>query len=338
MISTRSRQSSIPNDRATIARCGAAIAAFVVALGLLTPGVVGAAAGTATVDGAATASQAAASPQNAIAAQSDNVSEEAYVESAPERGDKYYEATDPNGDWISYVNPRDEYRNPYLGEGSGKICVTLLNEAGDPIVGETVPNTSVVIPTGDNLSWHSQADPMVVDLPLTDNYERPLDADQFGTDPNVIQGDGYMDSHCIEMHGHPEDITIKYGQASVQGEHADEIDVVGYIEQQPGGDGWDTGIDPIEAAESYEEVGGSWTYEPNASHGQVVAVLQLDRNGNQTDPASDDDGTANESDGETDDNDSDAESDGSQNDGLPGMGVLAALVALTIAALLGRRR
>jgi len=86
-----------------------------------------------------------------------NVSEDAYVEAAPGPNDEYYyEASD--GNWVSYVNPRDEYREPYLGEGSAKMCVTLLNEAGDPIVGETVPNTTVTLPTSESTSWHSHAD------------------------------------------------------------------------------------------------------------------------------------------------------------------------------------
>jgi len=117
---------------------------------------------------------------------------------------------------------------------------------------------------------------MTVDFPMTDNYERPLDADQFGTSPDVAQGDGYMDSHCIEMHGLPEDATVEYGEAQITGEHADRIDVAGYIQQVPEGDGWDADIDPVAAAEPYADAGGGWTYETDASHGQVVVVLQLD--------------------------------------------------------------
>lgn len=270
-----------------------------------------------------------------------DVSEEAYVEPAPEAGDPYYEASD--GNWVSYVNPRDEYRTPYLGDGSGKIGVTLLNEAGEPIVGETVPNTTVTIPTGETTSWHSHADPLTVQFPLTDHYDRPLDGDQFGTTDDLPQGDGYMDTHGIELHGHPEDATIEYGEAQIEGEHADKIEVVGYI--QKAHDTWDTDIDPIEAAEPYEEAGGGWTYEPGGSHGEVLVVLQLDsdetgvdddsssdnNDGNSSDDndGSDDSSTANETD-ETD--------DGDDNDELPGFGVPAALIALAAAALVGFRR
>jgi len=38
-----------------------------------------------------------------------NVSEEAYVEPAPEPGDPYFEAAATDGSWVSYENPRDEY-------------------------------------------------------------------------------------------------------------------------------------------------------------------------------------------------------------------------------------
>src|SRR6056297_3507858 len=140
----------------------------------------------------------------AVAAQTatgpSNITEEPYRQPAPE--------------------PGDEYRDPYLGDGSGKICTVLLNEAGDPIVGESVPNTTVKIPTGETLDWHSSADPMTVEYPLTDNYERPLDADQFGTTDDLPQGDGYMDSHCIEFHGPAIGDTIEYGEATVDGTHA----------------------------------------------------------------------------------------------------------------------
>src|SRR6056297_3504004 len=48
--------------------------------------------------------------------------EDEFVVEAPEEGDEYFEAVADDRRWISYLNPRDEYRDPYLGEGSGKIC------------------------------------------------------------------------------------------------------------------------------------------------------------------------------------------------------------------------
>lgn len=294
-------------------------------------GVIGASAGSATDTAASTAD-----PSDETDA---NVSEEEYVEPAPEPGELYYEASD--GNWVSYINPRDEYRSPYLGDGSGKIGITLLNEAGDPIVGETVPNTTVTIPTGETTSWHSKADPVTVQLPLTDHYERPYDADQFGTTDDLPQGDGYMDAHTIEMHGHPEDATIEYGEVQIEGEHADKIKVVGYVQQAH--DTWDTDIDPLEAAEPYEEAGGGWTYRTDASHGQVIVVLQLDGEVTGFDGATTDNSSDDTENNDTENNDSTIESetsedDDSDTDEMPGLGVSSALVALTFAALAGIRR
>ncbi|MFP9060348.1 PGF-CTERM sorting domain-containing protein [Natrialbaceae archaeon A-chndr2] len=236
----------------------------------------------------------------------ENVSEDAYVEAVPEPGDEWFEAEAADGSWISYVNPRDEYRDPYLGQGSGKICVALVNEAGEPITGETVPGTTVTVPTGESLEWHSSADPMVVQYPVTDHYERPLDADQFGTADHVPQGDGYMDSHCIEFHGlHHNGDEISYGEAFVEGEHADRIEIVGYIQQD--GQAWDSDVDPIEDAVSHEEAGGGWVYEPDGSHGQVVVVAQL----TGTDSA--DDGSSDDSDGEDGDDGDNSEGDDSDD-------------------------
>ncbi len=204
------------------------------------------------------------------------VTEQAYILEAPEPGEEWYEAG--SDEWVSYINPRDEYKRDYAsyqGEGSGKICVTLLNEEEEVIIGETLPDTQITIPTGESLEWHPHAGPFTVDLPLTENYERPLDSDQFGTSSQVVQGDGYIDSHCLEWHDLAEDATIEYGEVEITGDHADDIHVVGYV-QQPH-EAWDTNVDPIEDAQSYEETGGEWTMHENGSHGQMVAVLQLDR-------------------------------------------------------------
>ncbi|MDG5759779.1 PGF-CTERM sorting domain-containing protein [Natronococcus sp. A-GB1] len=294
---------------------------------------------------------------NAVESSTTGVSEPATEMPVPEPGDEYYEAAAPDGSWISYINPRDEYRSPYLGDGSGKICVTLLNEAGEPIVGESVPNTTATVPTGDELEWHSGADPMVVEYSLTDNYDRPLDADQFGTNEELPQGDGYLDSHCIEMHGQPEDGTIEYGEVEIDGEHADNIELVGYIQQAH--EAWDSDVDPIEDAESYEEAGGGWTYKTDGSHGQAVVVLQLagevddssdepeertesttedssESNESSGDDAGDDDGV--NGDDETSDDDGSDDGTGDDADGLPGFGVGATVVALAAIAVAVSRR
>ena len=249
--------------------------------------------------GAATAGTSDASG-HAPALQNDgaaNVSEEAPEIPVPEEGDPFFEEAADDGSWVSYINPRDEYRDPYLGDGSGKVCVTLLNEAGEPIVGDTVPNTTATIETDDDLEWHERADPFTVEFPLTDNYDRPLDSDQFGTSPDYPQGDGYLDAHCLEWHGLPENETVEYGEVELEGEHADEIEVVGYVQQAH--EAWDTDVDPIEAAQPYEEAGG-WTYEQDGSHGQAVVVLQLE-GGVDGGAGSDGAGTAAAADGERSD-------------------------------------
>jgi len=114
-----------------------------------------------------------------------NVSEDAYVEAAPGPNDEYY--TKPATVTGSVTSTRATSIGSHISERGPQRCVTLLNEAGDPIVGETVPNTTVTLPTSESTSWHSHADPMTVTYPLTDNYERPLDADQFGTTDDLPQ-------------------------------------------------------------------------------------------------------------------------------------------------------
>lgn len=241
-----------------------------------------------------------------------NVTEEAYVEIAPTPGDPYFEAEDADGEWISYENPRDEYRSPYLGEGSGKICVSVYNEAGEPIVGTTVPNTTVTIPTGEDLEWHSHADPMTVAFPLVEHYERPLDADQFGTSPDLPQGDGYLDAHCIEFHGMGANSTVSYGEVEITGEYADRLTVVGYVEVTH--TAWESDVDPLEDARPYANISGGWTYGPEESHGQVVAVLQLDPTVAGPETGSEDTGDAGRQAGETDADGQDETEDDTRSD------------------------
>ncbi|WP_049951643.1 hypothetical protein [Halostagnicola larsenii] len=283
------------------------------------------------------ASGTALAQQDSATSTADNVSEEAYEKEVPSKDDEYFEAADPENDWVSYVNPRDKYRSPYLGDGSGKICVTMVNEAGEVVDGQSIPNTTVKVPTGESLDWHTSANPFTVKYPLTEHYERPLDADQFGDSPDLIKGDGYLDSHCMEIHGLPEDGSVEYGEVNVTGEHADDVDVVGYIQQE--NEAWDADVDPIDDAESYEEAGGGWTYYPGGSHGQVVVVLQLDdadgnTNGeNNSDPNPGPKNSSN--DDSTDDNNDD---DNTAAETIPGPGILTAIAALMAVALLRLRR
>lgn len=207
--------------------------------------------------------------------------EDAYREPAPEPGDPGFEAEGGDGAWISYENPRDLYRH-YNGseempQGSGKICITLLNEDGEVITGESIPETTVTVPTGSNMDWHLHT-PFTVEFPLTEHYDVPLDADQFGTSPDLPQGDGYMDSHCLEWHAMPETATITYDEATVSGPYSEYVDVVGYVQQEH--TSWDSDIDPLDAADPYDEAGG-WQYHPDGSHGQAVVILQIDRTGSR---------------------------------------------------------
>lgn len=274
--------------------------------------------------------------QDSATSSPDNVSEAAYEQQVPDKNDEYFEAADPENGWVSYINPRDKYRSPYLGDGSGKICVTMVNEAGEVVDGQSIPNTTVEVPTGESLEWHTYADPFTVEYPLTENYERPLDADQFGTSSDLIKGDGYLDSHCMEIHGLPEDGSVEYGEANVLGEHADDVDVVGYVQQE--NEAWDADVDPIADAESYEEAGGGWTYYPDGSHGQVVVVLQLDDadgNTNETGGSNSSIGSENSS---NDDSTSDDDDDNAGAETIPGPGILTAIAALMAVALLRLRR
>ncbi|WP_342768878.1 hypothetical protein [Halopiger aswanensis] len=187
---------------------------------------------------------------------------------------------------------------------------------------------------------------MTVEYPLTDNYEWPLDADQFGTSPDLPQGDGYMDSHCIEFHGHPEGATVDYGEVQIEGDHADDVELVGYVEQP--NDDWNTDVDPIATAESYEAVGGNWTYQSEKHerlHGQVVVVLQLDAaegydGGNDNDDTEPDTERDDEDDSGANESSASAanESERNDSDGTSGFGPVAALVALSVLAFAARGR
>ncbi|THE64335.1 PGF-CTERM sorting domain-containing protein [Salinadaptatus halalkaliphilus] len=324
-----------------------AVGVFVAVAGVVAVSVLagGVAAGTVSVADQPTA-QAQADVPTAVATQ-DGVSEEAFVEPVPEEGDAYFEAAAEDDSWVSYINPRDEYRSPYLGEGSGKLCVALVNEQGEPVAGESIPGTTVTVPTGEELEWHGDADPFTVEYPLTDNYDRPLDSDQFGTTDDLPQGDGYLDSHCFEWHGLTENDTVSYSDATIEGEHADDIELVGYVQQTH--ESWDTDVDPIDDARPYEETGGGWTYHPDGSHGQVVVVVQLDgepvhstvddfdedsSESSDSEPATEpatpgDDSTATADDAATSSDDAEA---------MPGFGTVAVLSALTIAVLERIRR
>jgi len=206
------------------------------------------------------------------------VTEQAYIQEVPEEGDPYFEAgTD---DWVSYVNPRDDYNPAYDSRdeapGSGKVCMTLLNENGEPIVGETVPDTQASMDL-DGIEWHSSANPFTLEFPLTENYERPLDSDQFGTSSDLPQGDGYLDTHCLEYHQVPANHTLTYDQVEISGQNAEDIKVVGYYDQRGT---WSSDFDPENDVSPYgssSSSDGTASMVPGNSHNEVLVVLQLDR-------------------------------------------------------------
>lgn len=199
------------------------------------------------------------------------VLESAYLQTVPEPGDPYFEA---QGDgWVSYVNPRDEYHPTQYGDGSGKICMVLLNEDGEPIVGESIPGTQASMETG-GIEWHSSANPFTVNFPMTANYDRPLDSDQFGTS-SLPQGDGYLDSHCLEAHDLDDDATVTYDEVELSGQYADHVDVVGYYDQTGT---WNSDFDPLLDVSPYgvsSSSDGTVTMSPGSSHFEILVVLQL---------------------------------------------------------------
>lgn len=208
-----------------------------------------------------------------------DISEEPFIQEAPEEGDEYFEAKgEGTNGWISYINPRDEYRGQISTHqpGSGKVCISLLNERKQPVLGKSLENTTVSIEFGQSLDWHNHTNPFEVDFPLNENYERPLDADQFGTSSDVPQGDGYMDSHCIEWHEIPEEDTITYQDPEILGENSTDIEVLGIIEQDA--QSWNTDLQIPSDLSDYEseEVTGELLKHDEHQHGQATIVLTLD--------------------------------------------------------------
>lgn len=82
-----------------------------------------------------------------------------------------------------------------------------------------------------------------------------------------------MEAHCIEYHDPHDNATIQYGEAVVDCEHADDLQVVSFIQQAL--EACDSDVDAIEDVVSYEEPGGEWSIREGASHGQMTGVLRL---------------------------------------------------------------
>lgn len=229
---------------------------------------------------------------NGIADQKNNYSG-VYYQSTEESFIKHYNDSEDileakTEDWVSFHNPRDAY---YYNEsemsdltteeidkkypGSAKICIALMNERKDPILGETLPNTTIKFPF-DGLEWH-ESTPWEVELPLS-NYERPLDSDQLGTTKELPQGDGYLDSHCIEAHYLNPEFNLNYNELEIEGEHSEDLDVLGYREHL---DSWRTDLNIKKDFQKFGESNisdGQIKMEKNKTHLQVMAIAQLNRN------------------------------------------------------------
>lgn len=213
-------------------------------------------------------------------------------ESADYNGTEIFQAETEN--WTSYSNPRDRFHPDYhedgvsvpdrimneLRPGSGKYCMTLLNEANQPITGKTLENTSAEMNI-EGLEWHPLTQPFTVNYPLEENYDRrPMDGDQFGTSDERSQGDGVLDSHCIEFHLAEENLSTSYSPVSIEGKESDAVEVVGYREKKGY---WNSDIDPVDDVWRYGEnqrSDGEISMNENQTHFQVVAVLKLTRNEN----------------------------------------------------------
>lgn len=191
-------------------------------------------------------------------------------------------------EWVSYTNHRDHFHPEYHepGEtvpdeimyherpGSGKFCMTLLNENNEPIVGNSLTNVTAVMDI-EGLEWHELANPFEVKYPLRNHYDIPLDGDQFGTSDDLPQGNGILDSHCIEFHLEEANFEADYEPVEIRGNDSDRLEVVGYKEQIGP---WDTDLDPVDGTYSYGESNysnGNIAMNPNNSHFQVVTVLRL---------------------------------------------------------------
>lgn len=148
------------------------------------------------------------------------VTEERHVTPAPEP--EYVADT-----WISYPNPRDhvlDYStiNDY---GDIQICKVLLNQAGEVITGETVPDTTFSVDTDivEGVPQYTDSDPVTFTTPL-DHYN-----DLVGSSPDYVEGDGMLDAECAEYHNVPFG-TYHYDMEEITGANADQVEFVGVTE------------------------------------------------------------------------------------------------------------
>lgn len=194
--------------------------------------------------------------------QNESEIEERHVTPAPEPSAQ-------GEDWISYPNPRDHYKHDQgiHREGSIKVCNILLNQNGEVITGETVEDTTFTIDT--DIPYDDAQ-------PVTWTTEFNQVADLVGTSPDYIEGDGYLDAECAEFHDLPLDQTYHYGEQTISGEHADEVELVGYQEY------WEKETPPYKNAEPYnssELSDGVIHLSPGDDnrHAEIIVVNQISR-------------------------------------------------------------
>lgn len=173
-------------------------------------------------------------------------------------------------EWISYPNPRDVMPNPYTAQDqpSFKLCTVLLNQDDEPITGHTVSDALVSMDI-DGVPY-GEAHPATFGLPLT-QY-----SDMLGRNPNMPEGDGWLDSECMEF-ANMAPGTYAYSRPDVTGSDADEIEFVGvteYWNQQNMGEPFDGQVSPYGSSDLSD---GSVTLDTShdGRHIEVVYVFRL---------------------------------------------------------------
>jgi hypothetical protein len=186
-------------------------------------------------------------------------------------------APEPDGqgdNWISYPNPRDHILDYDTLESMGdmKVCTILLNQAGEPIDGDTVADTTIQVDTdiNEHEPAYDDADPVT--------FTTPLDqvADLKGTAPDLPEGDGMLDAECAEYHNLPFD-TYTYAPASITGANADNVEFVGLTEYWDDANRGNPFQDTLYQYGENDLSDGTVTLTPDedSDHAEVIYVFRL---------------------------------------------------------------
>lgn len=173
-------------------------------------------------------------------------------------------------EWISYPNPRDVMPDPYTAqdEPSIKVCTVLLNQDNEVITGETVDNAEVSMDIGG--VPYGEAHPATFDLPLT-QY-----SDMIGANENMPEGDGWLDSECMEF-ANLAPGSFTYSEPAITGSDSQDIEFVGvteYWNQQNVGEPFDKNVDAYGATDLSD---GEFSLGPSHDrrHIELVYVFRL---------------------------------------------------------------